>query len=85
MGRFSDPLHFLGRKNMQGSGSLMGSFRTPDIEELVALHMGCLGFLPPILLSQANMSELISNKTIGTRFSCQNGANFVSQHHGVAI
>lgn len=69
---------------MQGSGSLMGSFRTPDIEELVASHMGCLGFLP-LLLSQANMSELISNKMIVTRFSCQNGASFVSQHHGVPI
>lgn len=63
----------LSRKNMQGTGILMGSFRTLDIEELVASHMGCLVFLP-LLVSQANMRELISNKTIGTCFSCQNGA-----------
>lgn len=43
---------------MQGICILMGSFRTLDIEKLVASHVECLLFLPLDLPSQANLREL---------------------------
>lgn len=50
---------YMSGKNMQDTCILMGSFRTLDTEELVALHVLRLLFLPLDLpSSQANSREL---------------------------